>query len=317
MALPSSAAGTRPPVRSRPGPCRSRRARCLGPWSPAAGSAVQRVQAPPRLRARTCACARLPRAQPRPIRSKRRGAANTRVVRQPAPAAAAPVGEGRSSEKEAAPRAAAARPGRNPASAAAAAPSSIAWRRVTRATVIDNTTLGRKVLCAVHHVPAGTAVAAHRCARLRAGGAVAAQHDVVPSDVVPQARGDAVDQPLELWIGERIDLAAALADRVVMVLSARVGGLEAGTAVDVEPVAPAAATSAPRARGRRSRAPGCGRSPRAAGRGSPARSGSSAGARAAQAPARARRPRDDPSGPARCARARPSSSARRPPSDGS
>ena len=45
---------------------------------------------------------------------------------------------------------------------------------------------------------------------------------------------DVVDQPLELRILERVALAAALADRVVVVLAARVGRLVAGGAVDVD-----------------------------------------------------------------------------------
>jgi len=67
-------------------------------------------------------------------------------------------------------------------------------------------------------------------------GAETTQHDVVPSDVVSEARGDAVDPALQIGILEGVALAAALADRVMVMLPAGVGGLEAGAAVDIEPV---------------------------------------------------------------------------------
>src|SRR5215211_1769285 len=100
-----------------------------------------------------------------------------------------------------------------------------------------NTAFGRKDrFAAARADPCAAARAVPRVRRSGAIGAVAPQHDVVRADVVAQPRGDAVDQPLELGIGERVALAAALADRVMMVVAARVGGLEAGGAVDVEPV---------------------------------------------------------------------------------
>ena len=55
-------------------------------------------------------------------------------------------------------------------------------------------------------------------------------------DLVAEALPDAVDQALELRIGEGVALAAALADRVVVVLAAGIGRLEAGGAVHVEAV---------------------------------------------------------------------------------
>ena len=51
---------------------------------------------------------------------------------------------------------------------------------------------------------------------------------------VAEARRDGVDQLLELGVLERVEAAAAVADRVVMVLAAGVGGLVAGGAVDVD-----------------------------------------------------------------------------------
>ena len=88
---------------------------------------------------------------------------------------------------------------------------------------------------------------------------------------------------------ERVLLAAAVADRVMVVLAARVGGLEAGGAADVDPVhQPELGERVERAvdareadaRGRR----------RAGGRGSPGRSGSRTGGRAGRAPRRAAPP---------------------------
>ena len=93
--------------------------------------------------------------------------------------------------------------------------------------MIRNTAIGRKDRFA----------SAGPCRRARRSrGSCRAARRRAPPIVVAEARGDAVDQPLELGIGERVALAAALADRVVVVLAARVGGLEAGGAVDVEPV---------------------------------------------------------------------------------
>ena len=53
-------------------------------------------------------------------------------------------------------------------------------------------------------------------------------------DRVAETRRDTVDQLLELGVLERVEPAAAVADRVVVVLAARVGGLEAGGPVDVD-----------------------------------------------------------------------------------
>src|SRR4051794_35002861 len=53
-------------------------------------------------------------------------------------------------------------------------------------------------------------------------------------DGVSEALGEPVNDLLELWVLERVEAAAAVADRVVMVLAAGVGGLVAGGAVDVD-----------------------------------------------------------------------------------
>src|SRR5215208_6764578 len=62
----------------------------------------------------------------------------------------------------------------------------------------------------------------------------AAKHDVMRLDGVSEARGDPVDELLELRVLERVEAAAAVADRVVVVLAAGVGGLVTGGAVDVD-----------------------------------------------------------------------------------
>ena len=67
--------------------------------------------------------------------------------------------------------------------------------------------------------------------RLTAVAALAAQHDLVRVDVVAQPAGGARDRALERGIGERLDLAAVLADHVVVMVAARRGGLEAGDPV--------------------------------------------------------------------------------------
>src|SRR5215218_4541723 len=194
-----------------------------GPWSPMTCSAAHAVQRPPRRRARTCASARLPRAQRRPIRSKRRGARSTRVVRHPAPAADAASGSrARSISKTPSPptRAASAEAGeRSDAAANAAAPSPRTWRRVERrsGTVTNNTGEAEKA----------------RSGAVRTG---TVQDDVVGTHVVAEPLAEPVDQPLELRVGERVLLPAAVADRVMVVLAARVGGLEAGDPADVYPV---------------------------------------------------------------------------------
>src|SRR5215213_6091871 len=195
-----------------------------GPWSPAGWSSTQRVQSPPRRRARTCAWAWLPRVQRRPMRSKRRGAASAPVVRQPPPDGVAMGSPSASSNMEGAPRASAGA-GRRMPTAVVAAPSSSAWRRVSR---------GRATRV-------GTRVGAERTAVGSRSGApaawaVTAQHDVVGAAVVAEPRGHRADEPLELGVGERVARAAAVADRVVVVLATRVGGLKAGRAVDVDTV---------------------------------------------------------------------------------
>src|SRR5829696_1813136 len=191
-----------------------------GPWSPVGCSAAHSVQRPPRRRARTCASARLPRAQRRPTRSKRRGAFRTRVVRQPAPAADAASGSAsRSSWKSAGRPASAAAGERSEAAAKAAAPRPRAWRRVVRrsGTVSLNTPRARTT-------------------RSRTVGTGTVQNDVVGPDLVPEPLAQPVDQALELGVGERVLLPAAVADRVMVVVAAGVGGLEAGRAADVDAV---------------------------------------------------------------------------------
>jgi hypothetical protein len=69
-----------------------------------------------------------------------------------------------------------------------------------------------------------------------AGRAGAAEHDVVRADVVAEALADVVEEALDLGVLERVEPAAAVADRVVVVVAARVGRLVAGDAVDVDPV---------------------------------------------------------------------------------
>jgi hypothetical protein len=70
----------------------------------------------------------------------------------------------------------------------------------------------------------------------RAVRAGAAQRDVVRGDVVAEPAAGALDQGLELGVLERGALAAGVADRVVMVLAAGVGRLEAGGAADLDAV---------------------------------------------------------------------------------
>ena len=131
-----AAAGTRRRRRSRPGRCRSPGGRCQGRGrrpraAPSSASSRRRACARGPAPARGCRA-------PSPGRSGRSasGAAKTRVVCQPVADAAAPAGEGRSSEKDCARGAAATRAGRSAPSAAVAAPSFMAWRRVRRGTVI-------------------------------------------------------------------------------------------------------------------------------------------------------------------------------------
>ena len=60
-----------------------------------------------------------------------------------------------------------------------------------------------------------------RDVRLTTVAALAAQHDLVRVDVVAQPAGGARDRALERGIGERLDLAAVLADHVVVMVAAR------------------------------------------------------------------------------------------------
>src|SRR3954468_11324944 len=62
----------------------------------------------------------------------------------------------------------------------------------------------------------------------------AAKHAVIRLADVDEALGEPVDELLELRVLERVEAAAAVADRVVVVLAAGVGGLVTGGAVDVD-----------------------------------------------------------------------------------
>ena len=65
------------------------------------------------------------------------------------------------------------------------------------------------------------------------------------ADVVAAATRDPLHRLLERWILERLHLAAVVADEVVVVLAARVGGLEARDAVSqVDPLHEAGAGEA-------------------------------------------------------------------------
>ena len=71
----------------------------------------------------------------------------------------------------------------------------------------------------------------------RAVAAGTAQDDVVPGDRVARLPFDSAQRALELVIGEGLDLAASLADEMVMVFAVRVERLEAGDAgADVDPL---------------------------------------------------------------------------------
>ena len=180
-----------------------------GPWSPMTCSAAHAVQRPPRRRARTCASARLPRAQRRPIRSKRRGARSTRVVRQRAPAIeAVRSSPARSSSNSARRPARAEAGGFRETAAKAAAPSPRTWRRVERrsGTVSQNTTwtgkdrwnAGPGGQVPLRCSPRGRNP--RSCEALRAVRTGTVQHDVVGADVVAEPLPEAVDELLELGI---------------------------------------------------------------------------------------------------------------------
>src|SRR5215207_5607538 len=68
----------------------------------------------------------------------------------------------------------------------------------------------------------------------RAVGAGPAKHDVMGFDAVAEALRDPLDELLELGVLEGVEPAAAVADRVVVVLAAGVGGLVARRAVDID-----------------------------------------------------------------------------------
>ena len=85
-----------------------------------------------------------------------------------------------------------------------------------------------------------------------AGGAGAAEDDLVGRDRVAAALLDVADDRLESLVRERLDLAAAVADEVVMVVVVRAQRLEAGDAVaEVERAAGDPSGRACRGRGRR------------------------------------------------------------------
>src|SRR5262249_19543986 len=71
----------------------------------------------------------------------------------------------------------------------------------------------------------------------RAVAAGAAENDVVAGDRVARPALDLAQGALELIVGERLDLAAVVADEVVMVLAPGVDRLEAGRpGADVDPL---------------------------------------------------------------------------------
>ena len=249
-----------------------------GAWSAAVCSGSHGDHEPPRRRARTCASRWPPRFQRRPMRSKRRGACSTFVVRQP-PATWAPPSSSASSNSEV--PAAKAERGRSavPATAAAPRPSASLRLRRRRCTINQNTgvpgkdhfVLGRTRSCTPGRTSGGPR---------RAVGTGAAKHDVMGFDGIAEALGEPVDELLELGVLEGVEAPAAVADRVVVVLAARVGGLEAGGAVDVDAAdEPEPGEHVDRAVD--AREPDAAVARRAAGRGSPARSGSTPGRRAA------------------------------------
>ena len=98
------------------------------PWL--GGSAVQRVQRPPRVRARTCAWSVRRAAQRRPTRSKRRGAAIT-LRRAPAGAGRARGGSSRASSKRSGPEVCASAGEGSRSAPSATTPRPRTWRRVT------------------------------------------------------------------------------------------------------------------------------------------------------------------------------------------
>ena len=100
---------------------------------------------------------------------------------------------------------------------------------------------------------------------------------------------DLAQGALELVVGERLDLAAVVADEMVVVLAVRVDRLEAGGAgADVDPLHEAVARQLLE-RAVDARDADAATFARGAGRRSPARSGSSPGGRAARSPPAARR----------------------------
>ena len=59
----------------------------------------------------------------------------------------------------------------------------------------------------------------------------------MPGDVEAEAACDVLERPLERVVGERLDLAAVVADEVVVMIASGVRGLVAGDAVaDVDPL---------------------------------------------------------------------------------
>ena len=98
------------------------------PWL--GGSAVQAVQRPPAVRARTWAWRFVARLQRSPTRSKRRGAAITLLVRQRAPAARAAVSS-RASSKRSGPEVAASAGEGSRSAPSATTPRPSTCRRVT------------------------------------------------------------------------------------------------------------------------------------------------------------------------------------------
>ena len=145
-----------------------------------------------------------------------------------------------------------------------------------------------RLVCPIHDCKCGSKP--RETARVELGGARcrgavaagAAQDDVVAGDGVAGAAFDVVQRVLELVVGERLDLAAVVADEVVVMLAVGVDRLEArGAGADVDALDEAVSRQLLERRGRRSRSRR-GAPRRGAGRRSPARSGSSPGGRAAR-----------------------------------
>src|SRR3954451_7728589 len=117
---------------------------------------------------------------------------------------------------------------------ACTARTSRASARAGRRTVASRCTTRRSPSCIASFRSERRSTSSERARRGPdpAAGAGAAQRDVVVADLELRALRDPVDRALELGVLERRDLAAVLADEVVVMMGATgVGRLEAGDAV--------------------------------------------------------------------------------------